>query len=464
MNFARIFGLFIFLIFLSSEARAIDDAPKTYSCGISLKELNEIIAQVRQNKNYLISLDSCKKSNHTLFSKLVDIDYNYFDYASDALKDEESYVRSLIIKYPEIFQYISSDLKNDQLFVMSVVRSYPQIMQYVSPALLNNKIFMTKMIRMHPNNFIYASDRLQNDPGLVLLAVKQNGKMLEYASDKMKNDKTIVDEAVSAYTRSIKFASKRLQEDPHIKEIAGKVNYDFLAGLEDFLTQNYGGLPVGPDGSRGYRIVNFGNFFSDYQMVDRPYDIKWEVVRDQKGKETEEYQLDTTRQKETGWVDDFNDYPGLASKVREVLKVNGLLDDNTIDALSLTSLWELNDDLNAVAFDLYLLRDTRDQYLEANFANVVNLSAIARKIDDKWVITIVNALFDADIKMDISYLKGHKSYVVWDLYKVDKDDKNLKVLYKIEGSDAESFEMFMEQPSGKFSSVYKGGGYDIDLY
>jgi hypothetical protein len=345
-----------------------------------------------------------------------------------------------------------------------MARSYLEIMQYVSPKLLNNKIFMTKMIGMHPRNFIYASERLQGDKPLVLLAVKQNGKMLEYASDSMKKDEEVVKAAVSAYTKSIRFASKKLQETKEIKDIAASINYDYLDGLDSFLKENYGGLPVGPSGGRGYRIVNRGQFFDDYQMIDRPYDLKWEVVRGLFGRETNEYKLDASKQKVGGWRFEFTDYPGLADKIEEVLTNNGLLDENTIDALSLTSLWELNDDLNAVAFDLYLVRDIRDQYLEPNFANVVELSAIAKKVGDRWVVTIVNALFDADIKMNIAYKNGHKKFIIWDLYQVSPDDDKIKVIYKVEGLDAEGFEIFAQQPSGKFSSIYKGGGYDVDLY
>ena len=100
----------------------------------------------------------------------------------------------------------------------------------------------------------------------------------------------------------------------------------------------------------------------------------------------------------------------LADKINQIL-INNDIDQNTIDVLSLTSLWEISDDEDALAFNLYLLRHLKDQYLEPNFANVISLSVIAKKVKNEWVITIVNALFDKDLRAKINEVKDLDKYI-----------------------------------------------------
>ncbi len=467
MKFRIILLLLTFFIFISLS-NAADSPPQIPQiaappCAMSGKEINDLVSLIKENKNFLISLDDCKKSNHMLFAKLVDIDPSYFEYASDQLKNEDNFIDSFIIKSPEILQYASDRIRTDSLFVARTIRSYPSTTKYASPKLLNNKIFATKMISLNARNFIYVSDRLQGNKELALMALKEDGNLLEDVSDQLKSDEEVVKVAVSANTKAIRFASNKNQKNLEIKRIANSINYNFLNDIDSFLKENYGGLPVGPSGARGYRIVNRGEFFIDYQIIDRPYVVKWEVVRGLNGKETNIYELDSNYNKNIGWKDDLENYPGLADKVTEIL-VNNNIDQNTIDVLSLTSLWEISDDGNAVAFNLYLLRDLKSQYLEPNFANIVYFNAIAKKVKNDWVITTIDALFDANIRMDFTYKNGHKRYNIWDLFEIKPDDQTLQVLYKIEGRDSENFELFVEQPSGKFASVYNGGGYDVDLF
>ena len=91
--------------------------------------------------------------------------------------------------------------------------------------------------------------------------MKEDGSLLQYASEQLQKDKKLVEVAVKSNVRAIQYASKKLANDAEIKKIADSVKYDFLNGFDTFLKDNYGGLPVGPSGSRGYRIVNQGNFF-----------------------------------------------------------------------------------------------------------------------------------------------------------------------------------------------------------
>jgi len=180
------------------------------------------------------------------------------------------------------------------------------------------------------------------------------------------------------------------------------------------------------------------------------------------GKMVNEYKL-ISGNSYAGWKKSFKKYPLLVKQVEEILLKNRV-DQNTIDSLTVTSLWKISPDSRVLAFDLYLLRSVNDIYHKSNFANVTSLSIIAKKDNKKWLITIVDAIFDVDIEMDVRFRNGHAKYQIWDLYESFYDDSYLKVLYKVEGKDEEYFELFVEQPNGKYVSVYKGGGYNIDNY
>jgi len=100
------------------------------------------------------------------------------------------------------------------------------------------------------------------------------------------------------------------------------------------------------------------------------------------------------------------------------------------------------------------LMKKRDE-LGSDFANVTSFTAIMQKSKNKWKTTVVQVIFDSEVKMDIAFKDGHKKFDLWDLYLVDKKDKNPKVIFKTEERFREFFEIFEEQNGGKYHAVYK---------
>ena len=69
-----------------------------------------------------------------------------------------------------------------------------------------------------------------------------------------------------------------------------------------------------------------------------------------------------------------------------------------------------------------------------------------QKSKNKWKATVVQVIFDSEVKMDIAFKDGHKKFDLWDLYLVDKKDKNPKVIFKTEERFREFFEIFVNTP------------------
>jgi hypothetical protein len=461
-SITKFFLFFFFLQFFFPNS-AISSDKVVLSCDVSKEETEFLLSYVKKgNRPQIRSMDECKKANRKLFAKIIDVDPRYFGFASDSLKDDQAFIGKFVAQNPIILNYISNRLKADRFFMSKMMRVYPHALKYASPKLTDNKGFMADMINLNPRNFQFASYRLQADKNIALLAVKNSGKMLKYASDNLQDDKEVVLEAIKSYNLSINFASIRLQDDREMQKLSNTISYNFLSNFDYFLRNNYKGIAVGPGGSRGYHIVNMAKFSPELQAIYRPYVTKWERVYEN-GVETSDLRLAVKDVNNFGWELDFIDYPDLTQNIKDIFAAN-LVDENTVSALNTISLWQVSDEPEVVAFNLYLLRQADNKYLKSNFANITSLTAIARLKDNyEWEISIVDAIFDADLQMNIAYKSGHKRYKIWDIYKDGENDKEPKILFKVEDKDAEYFELFVKQLNGRYASIYRGGGYAMNI-
>lgn len=470
MNFAnskKTLLIFSLLAFSSISYTTVSMADEyVMPCELSDNDFEYLLEQVRVNNTPQIrAMEDCNKSNRTLFARIIDINPEYFQYASDYLKDDDVFIGKFAAQNPEILKYISPRLANDRNFMFKMARIYPDAVKYAGEKLTNNKGFMIQVVKNNPINFTYASERLQDNEELALMAVRKNGKMLKFASPRLQNNKQIVAAAIKSYNLAINYASGILQKNHEIQKLANQINYKFLENFDVYLKDNYSGIGVGPSGSRGYHIVNIAKNFPDNQITYHPYITKWEQIY-QNGVATGEIKLVTKSNNDGGWKADFAAYPELVKEIENIFSAQKL-DPNTVEGLNTISLWEVSKKPKVLAFDLYLLRQIDNRYVKANTSNVVALSAIARETvingKKKWEINIADAIYDADVKMSVAYENGHRRYKIWDLYTINKKDKNPKVLFKVEDKDGEYFDLYAKQIDGHYASVYKGGGYEMDI-
>jgi hypothetical protein len=112
-----------------------------------------------------------------------------------------------------------------------------------------------------------------------------------------------------------------------------------------------------------------------------------------------------------------------------------------------------------MAFNLYNLKESNNNNIYSkernDFANITSFTAIATFNAGKWSLTVVDAILDNDIKTDISYREGHKKYILWDLYQFNENDKNLKLIFKIEDRFNEYFEIFSANQNNENLSKYQ---------
>lgn len=427
------------------------------NCDISNRYYQIILEQVElKNPGAIKDLPDCFKLDRKLILKASIIDPSHFQYAAEILKEDESFVRRLLKVSPEVLQYASPKLRMNQNFMERATYLNRNALQYADPKPLNNKIFMRKMIDLDSKNYSFASDRLKELPEFAAVAFADNGLLLEKAPAKIKADKNLVKIAIKSNSSAFEFASDELKKDKELRKLAARQSSIKSAEeLENFLRENY--LTLEKKKNLGLAISSQGKFFKDNQIIQRNYVTKWQrslAFHDGQVDEDTKLIAADSRNYPILWKEDLKKYPDLVKKIENFF-LNHRLDKNTINNLSVTYLWKVKAKPLTLVFNLYLLRDSKDIDLGSDFADVTSLTVIAQKSSGKWRMSVVEVIFDSEIKVDITYPNGHKKYFFWDLYKTNEKDKNPKIIFKVEDRFKEYFEIFEEQSGGKYQMIYR---------
>ena len=428
----------------------------TQDCVIDEDSYREILAEVtKKNPNAIKSLPDCFKLDRKLIIKAALIDPTQFQYASDILKDDENFVNRLLQISAEILQFTSKKLHSDMDFMENATYINRDALQYADPKILNDKMFMKRMIIIDSRNYKFASNRLKEMPELASIALNDNGILLAFAPDSIKSNKSLVKIALQSNSSAIEYASESLKKDKDLQKLAiAKTSVKSKEDLEKFLEKNY--LVEERGKNLGFAIANKKKFFPKNAVIDRNYITKWQKYLGGNFRAEEKLTLVAadSRNYPISWKSDLRKYPELIKKIENFF-LNHNVDQNTIDNLSLTYFWKIKDAPQTFAFNLYLLRDSRDVDLGNDFSDITSLSAIAQKHKNKWHFTVVEVIFDSETRTSTSYTNGHKRYILWDLYKADSLDKNPKIIFKVEDKFNDYFEIFEEQAGGKYQIIYR---------
>ncbi len=371
--FFSIISYFALFPFLSSNLSAQNLDNSCHS--ISQKQANQIINDLNIGRFAIEELNRCQKRSYNLFSKLIKINPDNLIYADDIIKSDPLFIKSYVEQYPEILKYITSDLRLDDLFFKSIAQIYSKSLEYVAESLLDNNAFMRDLVDINPKNFKYASDRLHNNFEFVLYAMQKDGEMLKYASETMKDNEEIVIKSFESYLPAINYASFRLKNrsDKIRETLKFYSEYKPLDDMEVFLDDKYAGIRVGPNGVRGYRIVNQAKYLKKEAVINKEDYLKWRHVSGSSDKNS--IFITTTDLRRMFWKFDLQEYPNLIKEIDKIL--NKYIDKKTADSMFLISLWQVLEDPQLFVIHLELLRDVRNVYNKSNNANTSYMTLIA---------------------------------------------------------------------------------------
>jgi hypothetical protein len=449
----RILKLAIVAFFLLSFPSFAEETSQ--DCLIIKEVMPHILREVeRKNPDAIKTLPDCFKADRQLILKASLIDPLQFQNAAENLKEDENFVRRLLKISPEILQFASPKLLSNQNFMERATYLNRNALQYADPKLLDNKLFMKKMIAIDSKNYGFASERLREIAEFAEVAFFDDGLLLAKAPQKIRSDKKLAEIAIKSNSSAIEFVADELKLDKELQKLAEvKTSIKSKEDLEKFLQKNY--VIEERKKNLGWVTANKARFFKKNKIIDRNYVTKWQRNLDINGNKIgENLRLISadSRNYPILWKEDFRKHPDLIRKIEKFfLKHN--LDQVTIDSLSLTYLWKIKAKPLTFAFNLYLLRDSKDIDLDVGFSDITSLTAIVQKQNDRWEMSVAEVIFDSETRVDIGYRNGHKKYVLWDLYASDEEDKNPKIIFKIEDRFKEYFEVFEEQNGGKYQAI-----------
>ena len=432
-------------------------AQETDYCNNITDDIRDRILQevVKKNPTALKDRPDCFLLDRRLILKATLIDPSQFQNAAEILKEDESFVRRLLKVNPVILQYASPKLRGNKTFMENATYLDRNALQYAAPQLLDNKLFMRRMIKIDSRNYIFASNRLKELSEFAEVAFQDDGMLLIHAPESVKADRKLVEIAFKSNNLAIEYASEELKKDKKFKYEKKKTGPEISRkDLEEFVHKNY--VTEDENKNLGSSIANWAQFFYDNNIISCNYVTKWQrAFNSNPDKVNEDLHLitATSRNYQILWKEDFKEYPALMKKIENFFLSHNI-DRITIDNLSTTYLWKIKNKPLTLAFNLYLLRDTSDSDLGPKFSGITSLTAIVQKKKNKWDMSVVEVVFDSEVEMKIDYVDGHKKYILWDLYKVNKRDKNPKIIFKVEDNFKEYFEIFEEESGGKYEMIY----------
>ncbi len=459
-KFRFIIAVFFAIFFVTIHAKPLYASFRPIDenkCPVAKQTSDQILrAVIDKDPNVIGSLSNCIKHNHRLVFQACLIDPSQLQNADNIFRNDENFVARLVKVNPEILKYIADDLKNDGNFFENMSYLNRDALKYAGPKLLNSKPFMEKMIHADSRNYMYASNRIKEIPAMIESAFKDDGLLLAHAPDSVKGNRKFVKIAVKSNIDAINFAADNLKNDIELKLIIGlKPELPRLSTLENFLSRNY--ITEEKDRNIGLIVDKKTKFAKKNRLVNRDYITKWQRLSQFNGyvfRENLHLLTAENRNNPVRFAQDLKKYPDLVKKIKKFF-LQRHIDESTIDDLSLTYLWKIKDKPLTLAFNLYLLRDSNDSELGAQYASITSLTAIAQKTDKEWHFSVLQAIFDSETRMDPTYEDGHKKYILQDLYFANKRDKNPQLIFRVEDKFIEYFEIFSEQKGGKYKLLYR---------
>jgi hypothetical protein len=418
--------------------------------------LNEIS---KGNSDFIDQLPECFKQDRNLIMKALLIDPSQIKNASELIHQDKLFIKRALKIDSEILKFVAPEIKSDEYFMEDAILINRDSLKYCSWSLLDNKLFMKRMIDLDSENYKFASDRLKSMDEFATPVLTDNGSQIQYSPPNIKANKDMLKLAIKSDRSSINYANPKLQLDQELIELAKNPKvFQSDDEFNNYIEKNY--VFTHLKKNLGKHFLNKTILHGNNKLIDRNFIVKWNkkntVERDKYGQSDEVWGLINVenRNYQNRWKDDFKDYPELIKKIEKFF-AKRRVSPETIDDLRTTYLWKIKDDPATIAFNLYSASPSTDDILANNFINVSSLTAIAQKQLDKWQITIVEIIFNREIKVDPVYQGGHKKYILWDLFLSNKEDKNPKIIFKIEGAVNDYMELYEEQINGKYRPIFK---------
>lgn len=207
---------------------------------------------IKYDSNALKFLSDEMRDDETVVLAAVSKHPSSLEYASSRLKNSRSFIYKLVKEnerhYPGPFSYASRELRGDKEFILECLHSNIEdtfMLFGITDALKDDEDFIKQAIAISGDALSFASNRLQNKKELIFEAIKQardlyvvdnhkeisddkeivmfalqHGTKLSQASERLRDDDDVVKIALEANGRNFLYVSSRFQADESLKLLA----------------------------------------------------------------------------------------------------------------------------------------------------------------------------------------------------------------------------------------------------
>jgi hypothetical protein len=434
-------------------------------CLVSDDLINAVLEQIQKgNEQSILSLPECYSHDRKLMLLATLMNNYHFRFASEELKSDPIFIRRVLKFYPDALKFSSEKIRSDKKFMEQAIYINRNALEYATLKLRDNKLFMKRMVDIDSKNYIFASERIKKFEEIAIDAFEDDGMLISFAPEEIRSNKKLVTIAVKSNGQALKYAAKEFQEDKEFQILAEsdikEVNQE---ELKNYIVKNY--IVKSDKKNLGSIIVNKAKNFPDNQLIDKKYIIKWRRNLDYAHRNIEENIhpiAAASRNFPENWKEDFKiveevleiDLSEVISKVEKFF-LKRYIDQKTVDSMKTTYFWEVSTNPKTYAFNIYLLRDSNEIDFDHQFVNVNSMTAIVKKKNDKWNLSVIEVIIDKEVKTEVAYQDGHKKYILWDLYVPNEQDNRPILIFKIEDRFEEYFEVFQERSNGKYKMIYR---------
>jgi hypothetical protein len=190
---------------------------------------------------YTINLSAELKMNREIVLAAVTENEAVFNDISifDKFKSDREIILAAVRKNGSILEIASKNLQSDPEIVHSAIKNNPKAFKYANKKLRYNYGFVLEAVTNNPKVLSYLPEKFRENYKIVMIAVNYDGDLIEFASEKLKNQRNIVLVAVTNKGKSLSLVNVKLQDNFIIVFAAVSNNGQALENASVRLRNNY---------------------------------------------------------------------------------------------------------------------------------------------------------------------------------------------------------------------------------
>lgn len=183
-----------------------------------LEFINETHLSILHFLNYDLRNDREIVKSSTFYG-----DADALQYASEELKKDDEFMKSIVRTLPKALKYASDNVKNNKEFVIGCIKERNgEILEFSGEIVRNDKEIIIAALNKRKDIYNHSrllldtfylkflGEKLKSDKDFLLSIIEMDGSALQYASEELKNDKDFVLRAYEINHQSLQYVGKSL--------------------------------------------------------------------------------------------------------------------------------------------------------------------------------------------------------------------------------------------------------------